>query len=102
MSTSWEGILDDLERELAVVLAAADGDETALSSLTTTPQRWTPPRGLGALPEHLLGRAQELSAQHDHARRTLADLLRDLRPQRAVARKIDTAVRTPAYLDVRA
>lgn len=102
MSSSWEVVLDDLEAELAVVLAAATGDGVALSSLNEALQHWAPPTEISALPDHLRPRAESLSTQHERAQRLLADRLRALRPQRAVARRIDTAVRTPAYLDVKA
>lgn len=105
---TWESELARLEADVAAAEALL-ADHTS-ASLTETadpvaPDNWTPPTGLGALPEHLLPRARAvLERQQDVAERLRVAQGATTRQRDFAARVTDaTATRaTPAYLDVNA
>lgn len=62
---AWRAALDELEALVAEAdasLPAGDADTaTATATATTPPRRWTPPKGLGPLPQDLATRASSLA-----------------------------------------
>lgn len=64
LADTWEAVLDRLEAELAAVERELAAHGPQLESAVTSAQlaTWVPPRGLGPLPEGLLGRARDLAA----------------------------------------
>lgn len=68
-SGAWSVLLDDMEAGLRAAEAAAaagtPSDRTVLD--------WTPPQGLGPLPEELVDRAQRIQAAQHNALRQLEE-----------------------------
>lgn len=97
---AWLSALDELE-------LAADEAERLLASTHLPPTaevaqmaRWTPPRGIGALPLALKDRAEALLArQVDLARRTAAAAAMSRREAAVVQRITAKAPALPVYLD---
>ncbi|VXB87452.1 hypothetical protein [Frigoribacterium sp. 9N] len=98
---AWRAALDELEALVAEAdasLPTGDGDPTALP---TPARRWTPPTGLGPLPQELATRASSLAERQ-------RDVLGRLEAARVAVLQHLGAVRTveashepsrPVYLD---
>lgn len=97
---AWSRALAALEDEVeaaASLLAAeqhTDAEQTAVA--------WQPPALAGPVPAHLRRRAEELVARQQAVAQQVAHTLTALRPQLAVARKVDQSVTRPVYLDLHA
>lgn len=53
--TRWEEVLDTLEDGIATALTALDHPDAPMKAFL-----WSPPEGLGPLPEHLKDRAEQI------------------------------------------
>lgn len=101
MSTTWELLLEDLERSVAEVLAAVEGDSAALERLQARGPGWVPP-ATTPLPAEFAPRVEALLAEQRRANNLLAQHLRSLKPQRDITRRLVTNARRPAYVDTTA
>lgn len=64
MADIWDTVLDRLEADLAAVERGLGEQHPPSEAAVMAAQlgTWVPPRGLGPLPAHLLGRARALAA----------------------------------------
>jgi hypothetical protein len=53
--TRWDEVLDTLEDGIATAITALDNPEAPMHAFL-----WSPPEGLGPLPEHLRDRAEQI------------------------------------------
>ncbi|MDH2414642.1 hypothetical protein [Nocardioides sp. CER19] len=98
-ATTWESVLDDLERQVQRaerLIASPEADDLT---------RWEPPAHLGPLPRHLLARAQSLVERQQTVIDRIPPLLHATRQQHQVGRRIGDATTRPSapvYVDVTA
>jgi hypothetical protein len=99
-TTNWQEALDRLE-------AHAERAERLLQGLGAPDiEPWTPPAGLGPMPEDFLPRARLLLERQQKLMAAIPSVLADTRNQQRVAERVSDATAGPAdppvYLDVTA
>lgn len=98
---AWEDVLTSLERDISEAEAMLEvGHVTAP---TPAGPAWTPPVGLGALPEELVERARDLLEGHTDVQKRLEHAIASGRRHSALvsASRARTGA-APAYLDLEA
>lgn len=103
MAETWELVLDGLEADLAVLESQLGGIQLAgePAALGGRPVTWTPPSGLGPLPDQLLDRARTLEAAQTRVALRLEEIRTTAGEHLAALRAVPTAqAHSPVYLDV--
>lgn len=103
LDETWEAVLDRLEAELAAVERelAAHGPQSESAVTSAQLATWVPPRGLGPLPEGLIGRARDLAeAQGRLAERLDAIRLSVVHHLMALRVTSTPTQRQPVFVDV--
>jgi hypothetical protein len=96
---AWTTALDDLEMDVATTEARLT-DEHRMAELAAA-EPWQPPQALGALPEELQPRADEILTRQISVAQEIARRMISTRQQQAVTARIETGehIKRPLYLD---
>jgi hypothetical protein len=103
LADSWDAVLARLEADLAVLESQLSGipDALELAALGGQPARFTPPSGLGPLPEHLADRARALEAAQARVALRLGEIRTRAGQHLAAVRAVPSPpAHAPVYVDV--
>jgi hypothetical protein len=103
LADSWDAVLARLEADLAVLESQLSGipDALELAALGGQPATFTPPSGLGPLPEHLADRARALEAAQARVALRVEEIRTTAGQHLAALRAVPSPpAQAPVYLDV--
>lgn len=103
MADSWDAVLTRLEADLAVLESQLSGvpDALELAALGVKPASFTPPSGLGPLPEHLADRARALEVAQARVALRVAEVRTTAGQHLAALRAVPSPpAQAPVYVDV--